>query len=145
MTAKRNRLLMLAGKTLALAVLLALVMTPLMARASVTEAWEFRRRVAPTCTERGYDVYYNFLTNQSENRNYTAALGHDWSDWMGDMLPTCTEGATSFRVCNRCYQAEYRDFAALGHSYGEWKVNEKPICEKQGLDVRYCTRCGDDE
>ena len=58
------------------------------------------KTVAPTCTEQGYTVYKCAYCTETEKREYTGPLGHQWGDWVH---VDGTEGAASMHqhVCQR--------------------------------------------
>ena len=69
------------------------------------------------------------------------ALGHAMGDWTYTKAPTCLEGGTEKRVCERCGYTEERDVDALGHNY-EGTVSLAG-CVTTGASYYECTRCGD--
>jgi len=64
----------------------------------------------PTCTEGGYTTYtckndatHTYIANE------TAALGHDWGDWVVTKQPTYSAKGEERRDCNRCDYYETRE------------------------------------
>ena len=88
--------------------------------------------IAPTCTEEGYDLYECSICGETEKRNVTQPLGHDYTG----PAATCTEP----QLCVRCgiVLAE-----PLGHDFGPIQVDVDPTCVATGLGYKECTRCSE--
>ncbi len=63
--------------------------------------------------------------------------GHEWSEWVVTIEPTCTENGVETRTCSECGETESRTVLALGHDF----VTEEGYAGiKNGKT--YCSRCG---
>ena len=101
------------------------------------------RTVAPTCTERGYDLVKCTVCGTRYTTHYTAALGHTFGNWQTTTAPTCTQAGEQKRVCTVCNKAEERKtIAATGHTY-DWEVIVPATCTQTGERRRVCTVCGE--
>lgn len=58
------------------------------------------KTVKPTCTEQGYTVYQCAYCTETEKREYTGPLGHQWGDWV-HVDGTEKENSKHQRVCQR--------------------------------------------
>ena len=96
--------------------------------------------VAPTCTERGYDLWLCHC-GDSYRENYTDALGHDFGELIVDLAPTCTEQGAGHYACGACGYSEPTVLPAKGHDYSE-RVIRAASCSREGL-IRYTCACGD--
>ena len=56
--------------------------------------------VDPTCTKQGYTVYQCAYCTETEKREYTGPLKHDWK-WVHDDT-TSGAGSQHYQVCKRC-------------------------------------------
>ena len=61
---------------------------------------QFVETVAPTCTEKGYTVYKCAYCTETEKREYTGPLGHQWGDWV-HVDGTEKENSQHYQVCKR--------------------------------------------
>ena len=67
---------------------------------------------------------------------------HDWSDWIADPQPTCTEEGRQYRVCQNCGERQEESLPALGH---EWEISvlvEASGKYRSGSAEFTCARCG---
>lgn len=69
--------------------------------------------VAPTCTEGGYTVHTCSRCGDSYTDSETAALGHDWGEWVTTKEATTSEEGTQTRTCSRCGATETRSIAKI--------------------------------
>ena len=111
------------------------------ALAEVSEAWIKLETVAPTCTEKGYEIWSNFISQQTEQRNYTPALGHDWGAWKTVTEASCTKEGLKARSCNRCGVRETEKIGGA-HQYGPWETDIPGTCMTKERAVRKCKLCG---
>ena len=86
------------------------------------------KTVAPTCTEQGYTVYKCAYCTETEKREYTGPLGHQWGDWV-HVDGTEKENSKHQRVCQRCNKKEDPE-----------NCNFAPVPTVQGTHT--CTVCG---
>ena len=93
------------------------------------------------CTTGGYKVYKCSRCNETEIRDETEALGHNYETLVTE--PGCTTGGYTTYTCSRCGDSYQDDFTeALGHDWGEWEVDHAPTCTDEGVNFRTCGRCG---
>ena len=106
--------------------------------------YTFVKTVAPTCNEKGYDVY-KCSCGLTENRNYVNALGHDWNDGVVTKDAKCTEEGVKTYTCNRCGETKTEAIAKLGHKAGDavTEAGKAPTCTVDGYHytVVTCSRC----
>lgn len=71
-------------------------------------------------------------------------LGHNWGSWSwaNGSAPSCTEGASQVRECQRCGQMEDRYVPGGDHKFGEWITTVEPTCTERGRHHHKCTVCG---
>ena len=67
----------------------------------------------PTCTEGGYTTRTCSRCDDSYRDAETAALGHDWGEWVLTTPPTEEHTGVETRTCARCSATETRDAAKL--------------------------------
>jgi hypothetical protein len=70
-----------------------------------------------------------------------AAPGHDWGEWAGENVPTCTQGGSGTRTCKRvgCGKTETGDdIPALGHNY-VWTLTNHATCNAKGEETEICS------
>ena len=110
------------------------------ANADVTETWEKRDTIAPTCTTEGYELWVNFITGEEQHRNVQPALGHKFegpiTNWEKD--PTCTEPGIGHQKCSRCGEDKVVEITPNGHTWGPWEITKEPTCTEEGSQMRYC-------
>lgn len=72
------------------------------------------------------------------------AIGHDWSEWTIDVLPTCTQTGTEKRYCvNDNAHMQIRATESCGHDWNEFVVIKAPTCTEEGEKMRTCKNgCG---
>lgn len=71
------------------------------------------------------------------------ALGHEFSDFIIDVKPTCTGMGRKYRECTRCGEkSEYTDVEPAGHSYSDYVYNDDATCTADGTKSARCTACG---
>ena len=104
--------------------------------------------VDPTCVADGsYDevVYCLICTAQiSRTSRTTEFLGHDWGEWIIDVVPTCTTAGEKSYHCKRCGEEDElgrTELPALGHSYGEWVTDTTATCTEDGSKHQICSVC----
>ena len=107
--------------------------------------YAFKETVAPTCTEKGYDLYVcaNNETH-TEKRNYTAAVGHT-EVTVDAVEPTCTtDGKTEkiyCEVCN-CVVVDSYVVPALGHTLTKTAAKEATCTADGNIEYFTCAACG---
>lgn len=99
----------------------------------------------PTCTKEG--VKKGKCHCGKETTEYTAALGHDWSEWEVIEEPKCSVNGKKARVCKRenCGKQEELPIEALEHSFVSYtKVISAADVDSDGEKgvFTYCEKCG---
>ncbi|MBO5142673.1 MAG: hypothetical protein J6C46_06690 [Clostridia bacterium] len=68
------------------------------------------------CTTKGYSIYKCSKCNETTQKNYVKALGHDYIRYTLGVLPTCTNRGYSVYSCSRCGESMNKNYKrALGH------------------------------
>lgn len=78
---------------------------------------------APTCTEGGYTTHTCSRCGASYRDSETAALGHDWGEWVVTKEPTETQEGSQTRTCSRCGAEETHPIATLAKQDVGWTVD----------------------
>lgn len=71
---------------------------------------------APTCTERGYTTHTCSKCGDSYVDTYTAALGHNYSEWTTTVPATATTNGQKERSCSQCGDKQTDIIPATGGS-----------------------------
>lgn len=95
--------------------------------------------VTPTCTSLGYDRYLCPLCGMTENRNYTAALGHNWQNVIVREATCGTDGEVA-EICSNCGQVKTFSVPAAEHAYNLLSV--PATCTSSGYEAEECSLCG---
>lgn len=95
--------------------------------------------VAPTCTSLGYDRYLCPLCGVTENRNYTAALGHNWQD-VTVREATCGVNGEIAEICSNCGKVKTITVPSGDHAYTLFSV--PATCTSTGYEAEECSLCG---
>ncbi len=98
----------------------------------------------PTCTEQGYTTHTCSVCGDVYTDTYTAALGHDFTDYVSDENATCTVDGTKTAHCNRegCLETDtVTDIGTKGHIITS--IVTDPTCTEQGYTTHTCSVCGD--
>lgn len=100
--------------------------------------------VAPTCTEKGYELYIcRNDPSHTEKRNETSFTGHTVVTTEAKE-PTCTEdGYTEMKVCSVCNRVilESTIVPALGHEIVKHPAKAVTCLEDGNEEYYECTRC----
>ncbi|MBO4432620.1 MAG: InlB B-repeat-containing protein [Clostridia bacterium] len=103
----------------------------------------------PTCTEQGYTTYTCTRCSNSYVDDYTAALGHKFTNYKSDKNATCTKDGTKTAKCDNCDATDtVTDVdSKLGHTpAAAVKENVKAAtCTADGSydEVVKCSVCGE--
>ena len=100
--------------------------------------------IAPTCTEKGYDLHICTVCAHEEKDNFVDEKGHDdeGNTWVEKTPATCTEDGEEVILCKVCGEpSQTRKLDRLGHTSGEWVVTKEPTCTEEGVNSHYCTVC----
>lgn len=93
-------------------------------------SYQYKETVAPTCEEKGYDLY-ECSCGATEKRNEKNALGHTWGEWKVTKEATCTEKGEQTREC-ACGQKETREIPVKDHAlngYGKDETHHWTLCD----------------
>lgn len=106
------------------------------------------KTVAPTCNEKGYDLYTckKCKSTKKENIQPINPSNHKFIK-TNTVAPTCTTGGYDVYTCERCGKTEHRNEVpaiAGGHTY-QFTKTVAPTCTEQGYDVYTCSKCGNTE
>ena len=97
--------------------------TRLIPHGNVQHDWEFKKTVEPTCTEGGYDLYECKVCHTTKKENITAALGHDFQNYVKDANPACQD-QTETGTCTRigCGKTDTRTISGplSPHKFTTW-------------------------
>ena len=95
---------------------------------------------APTCTERGYNLYVCSCGDEYRD-TYTDPKGHEWGAWVETLAPTCTEDGEEMHSCTDCDAVETRRVDCKGHNYVHIG-STAPTCGSNGGQTYKCLECG---
>ena len=109
------------------------------------KTWHKGETVAPTCESGGYTLYIcDQDENLTEQRDQTAALGHDWGEGIVTTAATCTTDGERIYTCARdAAHTKTEVIPATGHSYDAGVVTKEPTYKEDGMRTFTCTSCGD--
>lgn len=97
--------------------------TRLIPHGNVQHDWEFKKTVEPTCTEGGYDLYECKVCHTTKKENITAALDHDFQNYVKDDNPACQD-QTETGTCTRigCGKTDTRTISGplSPHKFTTW-------------------------
>lgn len=97
--------------------------TRLIPHGNVQHDWEFKKTVEPTCTEGGYDLYECKVCHTTKKENITAALDHDFQNYVKDDNPACQD-QTETSTCTRigCGKTDTRTISGplSPHKFTTW-------------------------
>lgn len=98
--------------------------------------------VDPTCTEKGYTVYKCSYCDATENRDETAALGHNYGEWTITKEASCNAAGSREKVCSRCGDKVTEVIPQLTHNWDGGKQTKAPTCTEKGVKTYTCSACG---
>lgn len=87
--------------------------------------------VAPTCMERGYQMFVCSQCGDYYMDNYTNPLGHNYGEWTDVRESTCTAEGLQERECIRCHGKETRTISVIPHV----DADENGKCDVCGAKV----------
>lgn len=107
--------------------------------------YEFSRTVAPTCTDKGYDLWV--CTNNSlhtDKRNPVDANGHTESITPAVAATCTTDGRTEKIVCSVCTSVIIDSYIvpAAGHTLTRHAAKAATCTEAGNIEYYECTVCG---
>ncbi len=121
-------------------------------------------RVAPTCTEIGYEAYKtcsacnlyfaenaDSMAEGNTEKTEIPAVGHNYGTWIEEIPAACEEAGTLGHyhcdACNKDFDAAKNVLSSLvitakGHNYGTWITEIPATCEETGtLGHYHCDAC----
>lgn len=101
------------------------------------------KKVAPTCTAKGYDINTCTKCGYTYKGNYTDKKPHTTVTDKA-VAPTCTKtGKTQGSHCSVCKAVivAQKTVKAKGHSYGSYSVTTAPTSKKEGVMTAKCKVC----
>lgn len=119
--------------------------TRLIPHGNVQHDWEFKKTVEPTCTEGGYDLYECKVCHTTKKENITAALDHDFQNYVKDDNPACQD-QTETGTCTRigCGKTDTRTISGplIPHEFTKWEGTTKvPIINEYLYYESTCDIC----
>ena len=103
----------------------------------------FVETVAPTCTEKGYDIYKCATCDATQKMNAKQALGHDW-EWVTDTEATCGTTGLKHEKCTNCEATRNENTVILAtgeHTLGDWIIDTAATCVAPGSKHKECSVC----
>lgn len=104
-------------------------------------SFKFTKLVAPTCTEKGYDLYTCEHCGQTKKENETPKVAHVVSAYKVTKAATCVAAGSEEGFCSSCKQTIKREIPLTGHNYQE--DNKPATCTEPGYTSQKCQNCGD--
>lgn len=118
--------------------------TRLIPHGNVQHDWEFKKTVEPTCTEGGYDLYECKVCHTTKKENITAALGHDFQNYVKDDNPACQD-QTETGTCTRigCGKTDTRTISGplSPHEFTKWEGTGPEISGEYLYYESTCDTC----
>lgn len=119
--------------------------TRLIPHGNVQHDWEFKKTVEPTCTEGGYDLSECKVCHTTKKENITAALDHDFQNYVKDDNPACQD-QTETGTCTRtgCGKTDTRTISGplIPHKFTKWEGTTKvPIINEYLYYESTCDIC----
>ena len=102
--------------------------------------WMLLDSVESTCLTLGYDRYLCLDCGMLEQRNYQAALGHDYQSVV-IREATCETSGKVLEICERCGDVKETTTPKGEHSYATTVV--PATCTSPGYTLRTCSVCGE--
>ncbi|MBR1748140.1 MAG: uL15 family ribosomal protein [Clostridia bacterium] len=100
--------------------------------------------VAPTCTERGYTVYYCSVCGETFKADYVKTIPHTpATEWSVIEEPTCEKKGVKAILCTECGAVlQTRSTSPLGHDLVHHDERKDPTCTETGYEpYDTCSRC----
>ena len=118
--------------------------TRLIPHGNVQHDWEFKKTVEPTCTEGGYDLSECKVCHTTKKENITAALGHDFQNYVKDDNPACQD-QTETGTCTRigCGKTDTRTISGplKPHEFTKWEGTGPEISGEYLYYESTCDTC----
>lgn len=91
----------------------------------------------PTCTEKGYTTYTCSVCGDAYTANEKASLGHNMSEVVPILAPSCENAGHNIIKCSRCEYSEVQQIEATGHSDND----NNNICDNCGKELSASSKC----
>lgn len=95
------------------------------------------RVTAPSCTEKGYTTYTCSVCGDTYTANEKASLGHNMSEVVPILAPSCENAGHNIIKCSRCEYSEVQQIEATGHSDND----NNNICDNCGKELSASSKC----
>jgi DNA-directed RNA polymerase subunit RPC12/RpoP len=98
--------------------------------------WVVQTVVAPTCIEQGYTVFVCANCGETENREFTVALGHNWDEGVITTPATETSEGLLTYTCLRCGETRTEPIPKPGTTIAELlqSITRDVLSAKKGFD-----------
>ena len=95
-----------------------------------------------TCLENGYKEYDTCTRCDYSTYEEIPSLGHETSDWIIDIEPTCLNEGSKHKECLRCKETlETETISSLGHDLIHHEGYDATCLENGYKEYDTCTRC----
>lgn len=95
------------------------------------------KETAPTCTEKGYTTYTCSVCGDTYTANEKASLGHNMSEVIPILAPSCENEGQNMIKCIRCEYSEIQQIEATGHCDNDGNN----ICDDCGKELLTSSKC----
>ncbi|MBR2886413.1 MAG: InlB B-repeat-containing protein [Clostridia bacterium] len=92
---------------------------------------------APTCTEKGYTTYICSVCGDTYTANEKASLGHNMSEIITIVAPSCENEGQDMIKCSRCDYSEIHQTEAMGH----YDNDGNNACDDCGKELSVSSKC----
>lgn len=92
---------------------------------------------APTCTEKGYTTYICSVCGDTYTANEKASLGHNMSEIITIVAPSCENEGQDMIKCSRCDYSEIHQTEAMGH----YDNDGNNACDDCGKELSASSKC----
>ncbi|MEE1505258.1 MAG: leucine-rich repeat protein [Acutalibacteraceae bacterium] len=103
------------------------------------------KAIEPTCTSDGLTEgsHCSECTKVIVKQQVVPALGHTSSDWIVDVVATCSSVGSKYKECTVCHEKlDSEVVPVIPHKYSNWETINEPTCAVDGLKRGVCS-CGD--
>lgn len=92
---------------------------------------------SPTCTEKGYTTYTCSVCGDTYTANEKASLGHNMSEIIPILAPSCENEGQDMIKCSRCDYSEIHQTEAMGH----YDNDGNNACDDCGKELSASSKC----
>lgn len=103
------------------------------------------KEVKPSCVKEGLSEGKHCARCGKiiEKQQIIPAVGHEYSDFIIEKQPSCTQDGLKYRKCRVCGdKTEITVMEPVGHSYSDYIYNDDATCIADGTKSARCTVCG---